>query len=43
MLIEKNDIKGGERLDLCGIPLLTIRELHKHVICEINNECIMNE
>ena len=35
-------IKGGGRLDLCDIPLLTICKLHKHVICEINNECIIS-
>ena len=31
-------LKGGGRLDLCDIPLLTICKLYKHVICEINNE-----
>ena len=36
-------IKGGGRLDLCDMPLLTICKLHKHVICEINNECIIDE
>ena len=35
--------EGGGRLDLCDIPLLTICKLHKHEICEINNECIINE
>ena len=40
---QANDIKEGGRLDLCDIPLLTICKLHKHVICEINNECIINE
>ena len=40
---QANYIKGGGRLDLCDIPLLTICKLHKYVICEINNECIINE
>ena len=31
-------LKGGGRLDLCDIPLLTTCKLYKHVICEINNE-----
>ena len=31
-------LKGGGRLDLCDIPLLTICKLYKHVICDINNE-----
>ena len=35
--------EAGGRLDLCDIPLLTICKLHKHVICEINNECIIKE
>ena len=35
--------EAGGRLDLCDIPLLTVCKLHKHVICEINNECIINE
>ena len=40
---QANDIKGGERLDLCDIPLLTIFKLCEHVICEIKNECIIDE
>ena len=36
---QANDIKGGGRLDLCDIPLLTICKLYKHVICE----CIIDE
>ena len=36
-------IKGGGRLDLCDIPLLTTCKLYKHVICEINNECITDK
>ena len=40
---QANDIKGGGRLNLCDIPLLTICKLHKHVICEINNECVIAE
>ena len=40
---QANDIKEGGRLDLSDILLLTICKLHKHVICEINNECIINE
>ena len=40
---QANDIKVGGRLDLYDILLLTICKLHKHVICEINNECIINE
>ena len=38
-------IKGGGRLDLLTSlgKVLTICKLHKHVICEINNECIINE
>ena len=40
---QANNIKGGGSLDLCNIPLLTICKLYKHVICEINNECIINE
>ena len=39
---QANDIKGGGRLDLCDILLLTICKLHKHVICEIKNE-LFNE
>ena len=39
----KMNIKGEGRLDLCDIPLLTICKLYKHVICEINNECIIDE
>ena len=39
----KRHRKGGGRLDLCDIPLLTICKLRKHVICEINNECIIDE
>ena len=35
--------EGGGRLDLCDIPLLTICKLYKHVICEINNKCIIDE
>ena len=31
-------LKGGGRLDLCDISLLTICKLYKHVICEINDE-----
>ena len=38
-----NDSKGGGRLDLCDISLLTICKMYKHVMCEINNECIIDE
>ena len=34
---------GGGRLDICDISLLTICKLHKNVVCEINNECIIDE
>ena len=40
---QANHIKGGGRLDLCDIPLLTICKLYKHVMCEINNECGIDE
>ena len=40
---QANDIKGGGKLDLCDIPLLTICKLYEHIICEINNECIIDE
>ena len=38
-----HSIEGGGRLDLCDNPLLTICKLYKHLICEINNECIIDE
>ena len=38
----RRHLKEGGRLDLCDIPLLTIK-LRKHVVCEINNECIIDE
>ena len=37
ILREKGD------LDLCDISLLIICKLYKHVICEINNECIIDK
>ena len=40
---QANEIKGGGKLDLCDTPLLTICKLYKYVICEINNERIIDE
>ena len=34
---QANDIKGGWRLDLNVIPLLTVCKLYRHAVCEINN------
>ena len=36
-------LREEEMLDLFDIPILTICKLYEHAICEINNECIIDE